>query len=145
MLVTLGYEGRSASDVVTTLVRHGVDVLIDVRLTPVSRKPGLSKSALAEALAEAGIEYRHRRELGNPSDNREAFAHPGAPREQARDRFRARLNNGSRDALLEVASLARASHVALLCYERQPKSCHRDVIVEEAQRIDPAIVALPVE
>lgn len=145
MLVNLGYEGRSAQEVVDALVMHGVEILVDVRLTPISRKPGLSKSALSEALAAAGIKYVHCRGLGNPRDNREAFAHPGAPRQQARERFRARLNNGSRDSLGEIAALARKTHVALLCYERKPSACHRDVIVEEAQRIDPAIVALPVD
>lgn len=145
MLVSLGYEGRSAQEVVDALTLHGVEVLIDVRLTPVSRKPGLSKSALSDALFEVGIEYRHYRELGNPQDNREAFAHAGAPRQQARNRYRTRLKNGSRRTLLDIAEMARKTHLALLCYEREPHGCHRDVIVEEAQRIDPAIVALQVE
>ena len=45
----------------------GVTRLVDVRLTPISRKPGLSKTALGRELAAVGMVYEHRRELGNPA------------------------------------------------------------------------------
>ncbi|MDR1430587.1 MAG: DUF488 domain-containing protein, partial [Propionibacteriaceae bacterium] len=47
--------------------------LVDVRQTPISRKRGLSKTALGAALSEAGIDYIHLRELGNPRDNRDGY------------------------------------------------------------------------
>lgn len=72
VLVTVGYEGRTAGELVVTLAEAGVDVLVDVRLTPLSRKPGLSKRQLADALAAAGVEYVHLPALGNPKDNRES-------------------------------------------------------------------------
>ncbi len=52
-LVSIGYEGKTLSDLVTQLLEQGVRVLVDVRLTPLSRKPGLSKTKLTEAQAKA--------------------------------------------------------------------------------------------
>src|SRR5258707_759886 len=77
-LVGVGYEGRTVDELVAHLVAVGVSRLIDVRLTPISRKRGLSKTALGAALADVGIEYEHRRELGNPKTNRAGFTGPPA-------------------------------------------------------------------
>lgn len=60
-------------------------MLVDVRLTPLSRKPRLSKTKLAAALADVGIEYVHHRALGNPKDNRAGFRE-GQPASRARYR-----------------------------------------------------------
>jgi len=61
-IVSVGYERRTSEELVSLLVSNRVDVLVDVRLTPLSRKRGLSKTALREALESAGIEYLHERE-----------------------------------------------------------------------------------
>ena len=50
-LVTIGYEGKTVGDLVATLIEQKVRILVDVRLTPLSRKPGLSKTKLSEALS----------------------------------------------------------------------------------------------
>jgi hypothetical protein len=39
-LLSVGYEGRTVDDLVDLLVAEGVEVVADVRLTPMSRKPG---------------------------------------------------------------------------------------------------------
>ena len=79
-LVSVGYEGRSVDELIAVLRRYDVSLLVDVRLNAISRRPGFSKRALAEALHAAGIEYRHAPELGNPKENRAAFraGHPDA-------------------------------------------------------------------
>jgi uncharacterized protein (DUF488 family) len=46
---------------------------VDVRKLPQSRRPGLSRRALASALADAGVVYEHRRELRNPAAIRAAY------------------------------------------------------------------------
>jgi uncharacterized protein (DUF488 family) len=140
VVFSVGYEGRDAPAIVQALVDARVDVLVDVRLTPISRKPGLSKARLGEALASAGISYRHDRALGNPKDNRDAFRGPDV--DEARRRFAARLSNGSRGALKELVELARDSRVAVLCVERDPHRCHRSVITEAAQEMSPGIAII---
>ena len=71
--MSVGYEGRTVEDLVQRLLAENVQVLVDVRLTPLSRKPGLSKTRLARALKAVGISYVHHRALGNPKDNRAGF------------------------------------------------------------------------
>jgi len=105
-LVTVGYEGRTADDLAALLGAEHVTVLVDVRLTPQSRKPGLSKRRLAERLQDAGIAYRHVPSLGNPKANRAALR---ADDPAAIDRFRALLRAPDGAAGLdEVAELTGA-------------------------------------
>lgn len=125
-LVSLGYEGRDARDLIVQLTEQRVTVLVDVRLTPLSRKPGLSKRKLAEALANAAIQYIHLPHLGNPKDNREAFR-AGDP--ASRTRFRQILETSDGAAALQhVAELLDGGSVALMCFERDHATCHRDLV-----------------
>lgn len=135
-LLSIGYEGRSLIEIVNLLLEHEVDVLVDVRLNAVSRKPGLSKTALSDALTSAGIEYLHERELGNPRDNRDEFRQG---RKAARNRYLRRLSNGGLSAFSNTVDLAQTKRVALFCYERTHLECHRSCIAEKATRDDPSV------
>ena len=68
LLFTIGYEGRSAADVMARLTAEKVRVLIDVRYRPNSRKPGLAKTGLAKTCEALGIVYVHDRDLGTPPE-----------------------------------------------------------------------------
>ena len=72
-IYSVGYEGTTAEELADRLARHGVSLLVDVRLQPWSRRPGFSKQPLSVALAMAGIEYVHEPLFGNPPENREAY------------------------------------------------------------------------
>lgn len=66
-LLTIGYEThREPASPVVALLAADVERLVDVRELPLSRRRGFSKTALAGALADAGIHYEHERALGNP-------------------------------------------------------------------------------
>ncbi|MGH8886271.1 MAG: DUF488 family protein [Egibacteraceae bacterium] len=140
MLYSIGYEGRTIKQFVETLQLAGVDVLVDVRLTAVSRKPGFSKTRLSESLAVAGIDYVHERLLGNPKDNRDAFR--GDDLEAGRRRFAKVLSNGSSDALDRLVVRACDAKVAVLCVERDSSRCHRQVITEAAQDLRPSLIVV---
>ena len=71
ILFTLGYEKRSIDEFVELLCEAGVTVLVDVRETAWSHKPGFSKTALGAALAVAGIAYAHAPFAGNPKSLRD--------------------------------------------------------------------------
>ena len=130
-IVSVGYERRDVGDLVEMLSRAGVDVVVDVRLNPVSRKRGFSKAALAQALAGAGIGYRHERDLGNPRWNRDPFRRG---EQAARQQYLDYLQNGASPVYREVIDLAHNTRIALLCYEREHDQCHRSCILEVAQR-----------
>lgn len=121
-IFTIGYEGASAADLVDTLKAAGVTLLLDIREMPLSRKPGLSKTALSIQLPAFGIQYRHERWLGAPKPVRDALKRSGD--------YRAYFS--SFDAYLEtqherLAALAGevSGTVALMCFERDPDQCHR--------------------
>ena len=134
-LVGVGYEGRTVEELIAQLHALGVSRLVDVRLTPLSRKPGLSKTALGHALAQAGIVYEHHRELGNPKNNRPGFATAGAARDDARAYYADLLRRPrAKRALEAVATAGRQERVAVLCFEADEARCHRHVVIEEVQR-----------
>ncbi|AGB21135.1 hypothetical protein Mycsm_00690 [Mycobacterium sp. JS623] len=127
-VMTIGYQGRTVDDVVAMLRSAEVKVLVDVRLTPLSRKAGLSKKGLSARLNEAGIDYVHLPQLGNPRDNRDAFRrHEDA----AVARYRATLRTPESQAALEqLHGLATQHRVALMCFERDAAECHRSMIAD---------------
>jgi uncharacterized protein (DUF488 family) len=130
-LVSVGYEGRTLDELLDALVAAGVDLLVDVRLTPLSRKPGLSRRRLEAALAERGIGYRHARALGNPKENREPFRRGDLDRGRAVFKTLLAQDMATR-AVAEIAEAGRRGRVAVLCFERDHESCHRQVVVEQA-------------
>ncbi len=132
-IVSAGYEGRTIEEFLSALQRQGVQIVVDVRLNAISRKPGFSKTRLREALARVGIDYVHLRALGNPKENRQPF-HTGRIGE-GRRAFREVLRTPAAEAALrDLAQLASEHTVAVLCFEHDPETCHRQVLIDEVVR-----------
>jgi uncharacterized protein (DUF488 family) len=127
-VLTVGYQDRTVDDVIDALRAAEVRVLVDVRLTPLSRKAGLSKNGLAARLRDAGIEYVHLPQLGNPRDNRQGFRRGDT---DAVETYRAVLRTPEgRAALEQLLRLARHRSVALMCFEHDAAECHRSTVAE---------------
>lgn len=124
---TIGYEQATVADVIAALAGAGVEVLADVRALPLSRRPGFSKTALAGALAEAGIAYRHFKALGTPADGR-AAARAGRHADLERIYAGQLELPEAMAAGAQLADMAREKKVALLCYERDAGVCHRTLL-----------------
>jgi uncharacterized protein (DUF488 family) len=138
-LFTIGYEQATQAAVVAALRQAGVEVLADIRYLPLSRRPGFSKNSLKAAVEEAGIAYRHFRQLGTPADGR-AAARRGDHAELARI-YSGQLELPEAMAqMAELRALAEEKRVCLLCYERAALGCHRSLLAEELladfERID---------
>ena len=133
-LVSIGYEGRSVEQLVAELHRQGVGVLVDVRLTPLSRKPGLSKKRLTAHLEDAGIQYLHLKALGNPKDNRSHFWE-GRVADGCRAFAEMLKSPEPQSALARIAALASTQTVAVLCFERDHERCHRQVVTERVTEL----------
>lgn len=132
-IMSVGYEGLSIEEFIDRLRTEGVKALADIRLSARSRKPGFSKSRLAEALATASITYHHFPALGNPKENREPFW-TGRGLDAALARYRAHIQSEAASSALErIATLATEAPVAVLCFEANEDQCHRQVVVEELQ------------
>ena len=138
-IYTIGYEGVTQAAVVDALKEAGVELLADIRYLPLSRRPGFSKNSLKSAVEEAGIAYRHFRQLGSPADGR-AAARRGDHAELARI-YAGQLELPEAMAQMgELRELAEDKKVALLCYERAASECHRsllyDAMFEDFERVD---------
>ena len=134
VLWTIGYEKLRPEALVAELQAEGVERVIDVRLRPQSRKPGMSKTRLGATLALGGIAYEHRRELGTPPELRDLYR--SASREKharAAAGFREHVEAHERaavDALAAELSAPDAPRTALLCLEEDHAVCHRSVLAE---------------
>jgi uncharacterized protein (DUF488 family) len=129
---TIGYERLGPDSLIAELEAAGVERVLDVRFRPQSRKPGMSKTRLSDAMARHRIAYEHRKELGTPPDLRWLFRHNRLA--EARARFREHVEATAAaelDAL--AAELDGAPPTALLCLEADPAGCHRRVIAEALQ------------
>jgi uncharacterized protein (DUF488 family) len=138
-IFTIGYEGSTQPDLIAALQVAGVTRLIDVRAVPLSRKPGFSKTILANGLREAGIDYVHLKALGTPPEGREAAR-------KGRHDVLERVYAGQLElpeavvAAAQMLKLAEERPSALLCFERDPGGCHRtlllDAVAPEAEVVD---------
>lgn len=133
MLFTIGYEGSDLQSLIGVLSANGVDEVIDVRLTPISRKPGFSKSALAKALAEEGIAYQHHRDLGCPKEIRVRYWATRDFRNYAQA-YRHRVLDGAAQCVHALVRRATSRRLCLLCFEENPLHCHRSLVAEETRR-----------
>ncbi|MFK8250927.1 DUF488 domain-containing protein [Ancylobacter terrae] len=129
-LFTIGYEQVSSSAVLDTLEAADVQLLVDVRAVAASRRAGFSKTILAAGLDERGIGYLHLRGLGTPAEGRQA-ARTGRY-DELRRIYEAHLATPTaRQQLDELVELAAGGRrLCLLCFERDPEHCHRQMIAE---------------
>jgi uncharacterized protein (DUF488 family) len=131
---TIGYEGSEISDFVSVLKYSGVEALVDIRDLPSSRKPGFSKNSLSASVSKAGIDYIHVRPLGDPREGR--LAARAGNMIKFRKIFCEHISSPEgKMALNFVANLAKNKKICLMCFERDHKLCHRDIVVEELLKI----------
>lgn len=133
---TIGYERLLPDALVAELEAAGVRRLIDVRYRPQSRRHGMSKTRLADRLAEAGIAYEHRRSLGTPPDIR--WFYKNRREAEGAERYRAHLEASAAAELDALAGALDADPpTALLCLEEDPARCHRREVTDALRRRRP--------
>ncbi|WP_293222303.1 DUF488 family protein [Ottowia sp.] len=131
-LMTIGYEGSSIEDFIATLKQAEVTLLLDVREIPISRRKGFSKKALAQHAEAAGIEYRHERDLGSPRHIRHQLHTDGDYAIYFKS-FTDYLK--SQKPLLKKLASDLDGAVVLVCYERDPTTCHRSVVARQLENL----------
>ncbi len=132
-LFTIGYEGQALDDVLGKLKANKIELVVDVRALPLSRKRGFSKNAFAKALDGVGIAYAHRVALGTPKPMRTRYKRDhdfGALKAS----FEKYLENQTY-SLLELIELVKGKRACLLCFEADPNLCHRSLVVAAARKL----------
>jgi uncharacterized protein (DUF488 family) len=133
-LFTIGYEQAKPAAVLNELKRAKIDLLVDTRAVASSRRPGFSKRQLAASLDDAGIAYVHLQKLGTPAEGR-AAARSGDTATLWRIYDKHIKKAEPQEALDELIGLIKSGkRVALLCYCRDPKACHRSRIVANVKK-----------
>jgi uncharacterized protein (DUF488 family) len=127
-LATIGYEGLNVTNFFDILLANRVNILIDVRELPLSRKLGFSKGALGKQASNSGLHYIHLGNLGCPRDIRYEYREDG---DWVRYtwRFLAYLRSQER----EIENLLRLVSVesgCILCFEADPHRCHRYYVAD---------------
>jgi len=134
-IYTIGYEGTDIDRFAATLLAVGIEVLVDVRAIPLSRKPGFSKKRLANRMELEGIAYLHLVDLGDPKPGRTA-AREGRYDDFVRI-YQAHLKQPEPTLSLErLRMLAGSKQSCLMCFERDPRVCHRSLIVDSITHDD---------
>ena len=126
---TVGHSTRSGEEFGQILVAHGIQVLVDVRMFPGSRRyPQFNKPALSESLEQLGIQYKHEPRLGGRRTPR-ADSHNTAWKNA---QFRAYADHMESEefgnAVKELLQLAGGARTAVMCAEAVWWRCHRSLI-----------------
>lgn len=135
-LFTIGYEGIGVEDFIETLKQHGITLVIDVREKPLSRKKGFSKNSLSSILNINNIKYIHMGTLGSPSSIRDEL-HETNNYPLFFRKYLSHLigQSGTLKALISKANSQKGT--CLLCFEKDPLKCHRNVITDYLQAMYP--------
>ena len=131
-LFTIGYESTELQLFIDCLKENCITVLIDVRDLPISRKRGFSKKSLSEALAQAGINYEHWRQLGAPREIRHELRQTKNWDKYAR--AYSQVLDVQKSALVDLAVRTNSDRLCLMCFERDYKECHRSLVAERLEQ-----------
>jgi uncharacterized protein (DUF488 family) len=127
-IITAGYEGKTIDTFLFDLHRQKVNVLVDVRRNAFSMKYGFSKSQLKALGEKLGIDYLHIPDLGIPSHLRKDLKTYDDYLELFKE-YKTGLK--SKQKYLEVLKeLGKKQRIALMCFEKDVRFCHRGVIAK---------------
>lgn len=125
IVLTLGHSNREWSDFARLLTENQAALLVDVRSMPASRRyPWFNRKEMIAALGGIGIGYHYLGDRlgGRPKDT---VCYAGG----AVDYAKVATTSAFREGLDELATLARAKRVCLVCSEKDPMDCHRAILI----------------
>lgn len=130
-LWTIGHSTRTIEEFVAILQHHQIEILVDVRHFPGSRRlPQFNKEALDDALSAASIRYEHLIELGGrraPRSDSHNVAWRNASFRGYADYMETEAFQNGIERLLKIAGTGRT---AIMCSEAVWWRCHRSMIAD---------------
>ncbi|MEE8492751.1 MAG: DUF488 domain-containing protein [Nitrospirales bacterium] len=131
VLWTIGHSTRQIEDFVGLLQTHSIQLLIDVRAIPYSRRnPQFCKDALAQSLAGAEVRYAGLPALGGRRQSRPGSINAGWRNSSFRG-YADYMQTAPFWTVLEaLIALAGDSRTAVMCAEAVPWRCHRSLIAD---------------
>jgi uncharacterized protein (DUF488 family) len=128
-VLTIGHSTRTIEEFISILQAHGVQLLVDVRSIPKSRRvPQFNSDALAASLREKGIEYEHLATLGGLRHAKKDSINTGWRNASFRGYADYMATQGFHEGLDRLLQLAKTKRTAIMCAEAVPWRCHRSLI-----------------
>ncbi len=131
-IFTLGHSTRSEEDFLEILRHYGIELLVDVRSLPGSRRfPHFNQEVLSQTLQAQGIGYYHAKNLGGRRRT--------VPGSTLNDAWRNKSFRAYADYMQEadfeegvdmLLESARSLTLVLMCAEAVPWRCHRSLIAD---------------
>jgi uncharacterized protein (DUF488 family) len=130
-LWTIGHSTRPIEEFIALLRSAKLDVLIDVRSFPGSRRyPQFNKENLREAVSAAGVDYLHMPELGGRRKAR-PDSHNLAWRNESFRGYADYMETAAfREGIERLLQIAKERRVAIMCSEAVWWRCHRSLIAD---------------
>jgi len=131
-IFTIGHSTRSLDELAGLLEAHGIELLVDVRRFPASRRhPQFQAEALGRGLTDRGIDYLWLEELGG----RRAGLGDASPNQGLEQRgFRGyadhMMSESFRSEAKRLIAEARRRRTAMMCAEAVYWRCHRRLIAD---------------
>lgn len=128
-IFTIGHSARPIDEFIELLREQAVEVLVDIRTIPKSRKnPQYGQQSLAESLRAAGIEYRYMKSLGGLRRPARDSVNTGWRNESFRGYADHMQTEEFEQALEELVAAAAGQRLAIMCAEAVPWRCHRSLV-----------------
>src|SRR5690348_12424824 len=130
-ILTVGHSTRPIEDFIALLRGHGVQLLVDIRTIPRSRRnPQFNSDALAGSLQHAGIAYAHVKELGGLRHPRRDSINTGWRNASFRGYADYMQTEDFARAVSRLLQLCAAQRCAVMCAEAVPWRCHRSLLAD---------------
>lgn len=127
---TVGHSNRSIEQLLTVLHDAGVRLLVDVRSQPASaRHPQFESGALRSELENSGLQYHWAgRSLGGLRTPRSDSPHIALRDDGLRGFADHMAGDNFKKGAAQLINLASRSPTVVLCAERLPENCHRQLL-----------------
>ena len=129
-LYTIGHSTRTLDELVSALKAHGIEILVDIRAFPMSRRlPHFNRESLEVELPKHGLRYTWMKSLGGyRKKTREDSPHTALRNATFRNYADYTLTPEFEEAAAELLGLAEQAPTAYMCAERVYFRCHRMIV-----------------
>ena len=128
---TIGHSTRPIEELVGLLKRHEIQLVVDVRIIPYSRRnPQFHMATLAASLKNAGLHYHHLPALGGRRKSRPDSVNLGWRNTSFRGYADYMQTEAFEKGLKELTSREENARTAIMYAEAVPWRCHRSLIAD---------------
>jgi uncharacterized protein (DUF488 family) len=129
-LYTIGHSTRTLNELLEALQAHSIQLLVDIRAFPISRRlPHFNRESLEQNLLAAGIQYIWMPALGGRRKKiRTDSPHVAIRNDSFRNYADYMLTEEFEQAMANLIKLAEHSRTAYMCAERVYFHCHRMLV-----------------